>query len=419
MNDHQSEIMKLQKVKLEDTDHWCLLNQYQKIEKLTGTELLWKPFRSQQKTTMTFSPIVLIVWFLHLTRLQGCKKSLISTRIVGGQPASEGSWPWQAGFSLLNVTFCGGTLINENWVLTAAHCFIWIPEDIKGIFVGLGDHQLTNPSNNSEKFAIRQIIPHPNYTGNDNMFDIALVELNSTVKFTKYILPMCLPESSVKFPDNTSCWVTGWGSTTSRGDLNPLQTLQEVELFIINTDICNSAYNLLNISILPHSPVMPSMICAGSFNGGKDSCQGDSGGPMVCKCDESDNWLLAGIVSWGAGCGMAGVPGVYTSVAYYADWIQLHIPHIKFSECTHESNSVRHSTPAFNEGHNTPAFNEGHSTPAFNEGHNTPAFNEGHSTPAFNEGHSTSAFNVGHSTPAFNVGHNTVLFLISVKLIFF
>uniref|UniRef100_A0A670Z853 Peptidase S1 domain-containing protein n=1 Tax=Pseudonaja textilis TaxID=8673 RepID=A0A670Z853_PSETE len=109
-----------------------------------------------------------------------CVCSLISTRIVGGQPASEGSWPWQAGFSLLNVTFCGGTLINENWVLTAAHCFI------------------------------------------------------------------CL---------------------------NPLQTLQEVELFIINTDICNSAYNLLNISILPHSPVMPSMICAGSFNGGKDSCQ--------------------------------------------------------------------------------------------------------------------------------------------------
>uniref|UniRef100_A0A8C5S303 Peptidase S1 domain-containing protein n=1 Tax=Laticauda laticaudata TaxID=8630 RepID=A0A8C5S303_LATLA len=78
-----------------------------------------------------------------------------------------------------------------------------------------------------------------------------------------------------------------------------------------------------------------------------------------------DNWLLAGIVSWGASCGMAGVPGVYTSVAHYADWIQLHIPHIKFSEYTHESNSV------------------------------------------------------GHSTPAFNVGHNTVLFLISVKLIFF
>ncbi|KAG8140341.1 putative Serine protease 27 protein, partial [Naja naja] len=231
-----------------------------------------------------------------------------------------------------------------------------VPEGFDGIFVGLGDHQLMNPSNNSEKFAIRQIISHPNYTANDTVFDIALVELNSTVEFTKYILPMCLPESSVKFPDNTSCWVTGWGRTKSKVDLKPPQTLQEVELSIINTDICNSAYNLLNISVLPHSPVRPGMICAGNLNGGKDSCQGDSGGPMVCKCDESDNWLLAGIVSWGAGCGIAGVPGVYTSVAHYADWIQLHIPHIKFSECTHESNSVGHNTFAFNVGHNTVLF---------------------------------------------------------------
>ncbi|XP_070586496.1 serine protease 27-like [Erythrolamprus reginae] len=277
----------------------------------------------------------------------GCKKSLISSRIVGGEPASEGSWPWQAGLSVLNITFCGGTLIDKKWVLTAAHCFNWIAEDFDDIFVGLGDHQLMNPSNNSDKFAIQQIIIHPNFTVNDTMYDIALVELNNTVEFTKYILPVCLPESSVKFPDNTSCWVTGWGRTKSNVELEPPKTLQEVEVSIINSNLCNFLYNQLNIAIFPHSTVEPDMICAGSLEGGKDSCQGDSGGPMVCKCDGSENWLLTGIVSWGLGCGIAGLPGVYTSVAHYADWIQLQLPHIKFSECTHESNREGHETSAF------------------------------------------------------------------------
>ncbi|XP_070586456.1 mast cell tryptase-like [Erythrolamprus reginae] len=305
---------------------------------------------------MTFSTILLIVWFLPLTTLQGaveeeigCMKSLpkLSTRIVGGQPASEGSWPWQAGLSVFNITFCGGTLIDEKWVLTAAHCFNWIPEGFNEIFVGLGDHELMNPSDNSEKFAIEQIIVHPNYTANDTMYDIALLELNTTVEFTEYIWPMCLPESSVKFPDNTSCWVTGWGRIKSKVNLKPPKTLQEVEVSIINTDICNSNYNELNITVLPYSPIRAGMICAGSLEGGKDSCQGDSGGPMVCKCDGSENWLLTGIVSWGLGCGLEGLPGVYTSVAHYADWIQLQLPHIEFSECTRESNSVDNNIPAF------------------------------------------------------------------------
>lgn len=84
--------------------------------------------------------------------------------------------------------------------------------------MGLGDHQLMNPSNNSGKFAIQQIVVHPNYTANDTVYDIALVKLNDTVDFTNYILPMCLPESSVEFPDNTSCWITGWGRTKSKGE---------------------------------------------------------------------------------------------------------------------------------------------------------------------------------------------------------
>ncbi|XP_015745070.2 prostasin-like [Python bivittatus] len=297
---------------------------------------------------MTFAPILLVVGLLQLAKLQdaadsgaGCRKSLHSARIVGGQPASEGSWPWQAGLSFFNMTFCGGTLIAKQWVLTAAHCFIWIPAEIEGLTVELGVHQLMNPSNNSEKNGIKQIIVHPNYKANDTQNDIALVELSAPVNFTDYISPMCLPKSSVQFADNASCWVTGWGRTKSDVDLEPPQNLQEAEVSLINQDYCNFLYNEINIEELPHSPVRPGMICAGNLEEGKDSCQGDSGGPLVCKCDGSENWLLAGIVSWGFGCGLPNIPGVYTSVSHYADWIQQQLPNIIFTEC----NSGVHNTP--------------------------------------------------------------------------
>uniref|UniRef100_A0ACB8EV49 Uncharacterized protein n=1 Tax=Sphaerodactylus townsendi TaxID=933632 RepID=A0ACB8EV49_9SAUR len=119
--------------------------------------------------------------------------------------------------------------------------------------------------------------------------------------------------------------------------LDSPQTLQEVEVPIVDRDTCNQLFNTHAQNIGVTSPVKEDMICAGYKEGGKDSCQGDSGGPLVCQCDEA--WVLAGVVSWGYGCALPNFLGVYASVPYYADWILQHIPSMTFVTCTNGQDS--------------------------------------------------------------------------------
>uniref|UniRef100_A0A8D2IZF8 Peptidase S1 domain-containing protein n=1 Tax=Varanus komodoensis TaxID=61221 RepID=A0A8D2IZF8_VARKO len=247
-----------------------------------------------------------------------CGKPVIqSPRIVGGQPASNGSWPWQVSILQDNRFICGGSLIADQWVLSAAH-------SINQYKVLLGAYQLLNLINTVVVSGVRQIILHPDYTNSiDSSGDIALLKLNTPVQFTNFILPICLPASSVRFSPNADCWVTGWGDIQTKGEelnLPPPLTLQELKVPLISRTICNYLYNHFPVIDLPRNPIKLDMICAGSVEGGKDSCQGDSGGPLVCNLPEG--WTQAGIVSWGFGCAQPGHPGVYTFVPFYADWIQ-------------------------------------------------------------------------------------------------
>uniref|UniRef100_A0A8C3TBP9 Peptidase S1 domain-containing protein n=1 Tax=Chelydra serpentina TaxID=8475 RepID=A0A8C3TBP9_CHESE len=274
------------------------------------------------------SCLLVIQLLLELPLPEACEHTRGSPRIVGGNDAMNGSWPWQVSIRGGSDHICGGTLIAESWVVSAAHCF---SGDKSAYHVNLGEYQLQNPSESLVSFPIKEIYRHPSYTDIGSSGDIALVELETPVSFNSVIRPVCLPASSVEFPTGMACWVTGWGDTQYGGSLTAPKTLQEVQVPLIDRDACNSLFNTGSYTDDPQGidPIQQDMICAGYPEGEKDSCQGDSGGPLVCEWDSA--WLLAGVVSWGVECARPNRPGVYILLPPYADWIQDHIPTISFT----------------------------------------------------------------------------------------
>uniref|UniRef100_A0A3B3BMU3 chymotrypsin n=1 Tax=Oryzias melastigma TaxID=30732 RepID=A0A3B3BMU3_ORYME len=154
--------------------------------------------------------------------------SQAETRIVGGQAAAAGSWPWQARLTIRGA-LCGGSLINSQWILSAAHCF----SSTSNVVVYLGETSIDNSPNSVSK-TVSQIIVHPNYNSQSQDNDVSLVKLSSSVTFNNYISPVCLAAAGSDFPGGTTAWVTGFG-TLSSGALIFSVILINHE----NLDICN------------------------------------------------------------------------------------------------------------------------------------------------------------------------------------
>uniref|UniRef100_A0A8C5LKE0 Transmembrane protease serine n=1 Tax=Jaculus jaculus TaxID=51337 RepID=A0A8C5LKE0_JACJA len=228
-------------------------------------------------------------------------------RIVQGrETAMEGEWPWQASLQLIGAGHqCGATLISNTWLLTAAHCFRKNKDPSQ--WIATFGTTITPPA---VKRNLGKIILHEDYHRETNENDIAVAQLTARVEFSNIVQRVCLPDSSMKLPPQTSVFVTGFGSIVDDG---PTQNkLRQARVETIGTDVCNrkDVYDGL---------ITPGMLCAGFMEGKVDACKGDSGGPLVY--DNRDIWYIVGIVSWGQSCALPKKPGVYTRVTKYRDWI--------------------------------------------------------------------------------------------------
>ncbi|XP_053510990.1 transmembrane protease serine 11G-like [Artibeus jamaicensis] len=240
----------------------------------------------------------------------GCgfgRESPSMEKIAAGYVAKKADWPWQASLQMDGMHFCGASLISEEWLLTAAHCFDTY-NNPKLWMASFG----TTLSPPLMRRKVQSIIIHENYAAHKHDDDIAVVKLSTPVLFSEDVHAVCLPDATFEVLPESKVFVTGWGAFKANGPFP--NTLRQVEIKIISNDICNQ----INVY---GGAVSSGMICAGFLSGKLDACEGDSGGPLVTACD-TNIWYLIGIVSWGIDCGKENKPGIYTKVTRYRDWIK-------------------------------------------------------------------------------------------------
>nr|XP_019960557.1 PREDICTED: mast cell tryptase-like [Paralichthys olivaceus] len=243
----------------------------------------------------------------------GCQSEFVcglaprNLKISGGREASPGNWPWLVSIAENRTNICGGSLINDQWILTAAHC---MSESGKGLTIYLGSQRQSVSDPNEVSRTIAEIKCHPSYEELTNDNDICLLKLSSPVTFNSFVYPVCLPTANSTFYSELSSWVAGWGSTRPN-EWRPSDTLQEVNLPIVGNNQCRCKQRFL---------ITDNMICAGGNKEGNDTCRGDSGGALVNKF--GGRWVQSGIVSFGDGCAKPDTPGVYVRVSQYQEWIK-------------------------------------------------------------------------------------------------
>ncbi|CAM4562925.1 unnamed protein product [Lepidochelys olivacea] len=250
-----------------------------------------------------------------------CGQQRIFGRIVGGVNARRGEWPWQASLQLRGEHMCGGTLIGDKWVLSAAHCFIGkdTTKDSSSWNVVLGRLKLRGGRLPGIVRNVSEIITHEKYKDFTKGLDIALLRLAEPVPFSRDVAPICLPYANHQFAFGSQCWATGWGRVKEDMTLPPPKPLKKVGLDLLSAETCNCIHNNLRQKELA-SPAGPGLICAGYQKGGVGPCQGDSGGPVACF--EDGTWFQAGILSFSVGCARPHSPILLTEVTAYTDWIQ-------------------------------------------------------------------------------------------------
>ncbi|XP_053976587.1 trypsin-2-like [Hylaeus volcanicus] len=226
-----------------------------------------------------------------------------SGQIIGGQAISIEKVPHQVSLQSSGFGFCGGSIISDKWVVTAAHCMVY-PADWITVRAGTA-----TKSAGGSVHKVAEVIVHERYTTNwhgvpEN--DVAVLKVSTPFKLDKTRQPIKIFKQNEESIVGISASVTGWGATREGGSTTDI--LQAVDVPIVSKKACNDAYK-------SYGGVPQGQICAAVPEGGKDACQGDSGGPLTI------GGRLAGLVSWGYGCARKNYPGVHTEVAAFSNWI--------------------------------------------------------------------------------------------------
>ncbi|XP_014359009.2 trypsin delta [Papilio machaon] len=251
-----------------------------------------------------------------LNNLMGARRTGSTRRIVSGQNTSIAAVPWQVSLREKTYPICGGSIITDLWLLTAAHCLI--KSHASELSVRLGSSWKTH---GGEMYDVKHCFVHPRYASKTKSNDVGLVRLYAPLRFSARVLPIGLVAKETKLLADQPAIVSGWGKLREGG---PSAT------YLQSSTIKTIAMKLCRRSGLDRKSIDPaSMFCAGSFSQpSPDACQGDSGGPIV------QDGVLIGVVSWGLGCARGNFPGVYTRLSNPViwDWLQNHFTNKSVNE---------------------------------------------------------------------------------------
>lgn len=228
------------------------------------------------------------------------------SRVVNGQDASPHSWPWQISLRVNGRHICGGSLIRDNWIVTAAHCVYRNPY-LSGYTVVVGGHKRTGDTSVQEEFKVKALYKHSGFTMQNLKHDVAVLQLECKAQLSDKVNTICLPDQDADL--NSRCYITGWGRISGGGPA--AEILQQAKLPLVSHSDCRKKYSIVDSS---------AHLCAGegraSASGG---CNGDSGGPLACQM--GGKWYLHGAVSFG----MRNCPTthftVFARITSYKHWI--------------------------------------------------------------------------------------------------
>ncbi|CAH0592690.1 unnamed protein product [Chrysodeixis includens] len=229
-------------------------------------------------------------------------------RIVGGSLTTVSEYPtivallfsWNTNY----VQNCGGTILTQRAILTAAHCPYGDTASRWRVRAGS-----SYANSGGTVYTLSSIAIHPQYNSRTMDSDVAILRTSSQITFSSVVQPASIAGANYNLGDNQVVWAAGWGATSSGGSGS--EQLRHVQVWTVNQSTCATRYSYGGGNITPN------MLCSGWLDvGGRDQCQGDSGGPLY------HNGIVVGVCSWGFGCALSEYPGVNARVSRFSSWIQ-------------------------------------------------------------------------------------------------